>query len=327
MNEDMMNIAQTADMPEENGLNNAVPPMTFKAKFSKWWNNTGLGWAFMLPFIILFCLFVALPIVLSLRYCFTYYNMVQPAQFNGLENFRYMIMDDDVFRIALGNTLKLAVVIGPVGYIASFFFAWVINNLKYRTFFVLAFYTPSIVSSVAMAVVWKVVFASDRYGYINSWLLQAGIIDEPLLFTQDPGLIITVVIIVSLWMSLGMQFLVFIAGLQNMPTDLYEVAYIDGMSNVFQELWYITFPMMKPQLLFGAISAITSAFQVGTICTDIAGFPSPDYCAQTLVLHMEDYTFYRYELGYASAVAIVLFAITFTLGRIFMKVLSTKGEY
>lgn len=297
-----------------------------QSKFSKWWNHVGVGWAFMLPFLVFFILFSVIPVLTSIRYCFTYYDMVRPAEWTGFENFRYMFLEDDIFATAFTNTFKLALLTGPTGYILSFFFAWVINNLKHKSFWVLAFYTPTMVSGTAVGVIWMVLFGNTRMGYLNYALLKMGLIAEPIAFTQTKEWIIPIIVIISLWMSLGGNFLIFFAGLQNVRKELYEAAAIDGVENPYQELWYITLPMMKPQLLYTAITSITSAFSIGDICTTVAGNPSPDYCVHTLSLHISDYAGTRLEVGYACALSLVMFAITFTLGKFTMKLLSSKDE-
>ncbi len=280
----------------------------------------------MAPFVILFTIFVVAPVVTAIGLSFTNYNMMQTPQFVGLTNYRLLFLDDEVFMIGLANTLKFAIITGPVGYLLSFFAAWVINQLKFKRAFALAFYAPSICSGIAMSTVWMVIFSSDRMGYLNNILLSMGLIDEPILWNTDPNYIMGVVMFISLWMSMGTGFLVFLAGLQNVSKSYYEAAAIDGVKNKFQELFYVTLPMMKPQLLFGAINAITSAFGVFDIAVSVAGMPSPNYSAHTIVSHLYDYAFIRFQMGYASAVAVVLFIITFALGKIVMRVLSSKDE-
>lgn len=297
-----------------------------QSKFSKWWNHQGIGWAFMLPFLVFFILFNVIPVLSSLWYCFTYYDIVRPAEFTGLENFRYMFLEDDIFAIAFKNTFLLSVLTGPTGYVLSFFFAWVINNLKYRSFWVVAFYTPTMVSGTAVSIIWMVLFNNTRLGYLNYALLKMGLIAEPIAFTSTKQYIIPIIVIISLWQSLGGNFLIFFAGLQNVRRELYEAAAIDGVENPYQELWYITLPMMKPQLLYTAITSITGTFSIGGICTTVAGNPSPDYCVHTLQLHIEDYAGARLEMGYACALSIIMFVITFTLSKFVMKLLSSKDE-
>jgi len=282
------------------------------------------GYLFMSPFLIFFGLFVILPVLIAFGISLTNYNMMESPDFLGLTNFKQLILDDKEFLIAIRNTLVFAFVSGPIGFFGSFIMAWLINNLKARNFFSLAFYAPSITSSVALSVVWLYFFSSDRYGLINQVLLGIGLLDKPIQWTMDSEKILPVVIIISIWMSMGAGFLTFLAGLQNIPTDIYEAGMIDGIKNKTQELFYITLPQMKPQLLFGAITAAVGAFGVFDIAVAVAGMPSPNYAAHTIVAHLYDYAFIRFEMGYASAVAVVLFAFTYVLGQIFMKAFSTK---
>ncbi len=285
-----------------------------------------MGYAFMAPFVILFTIFIVAPVVTAIGLSFTNYNMMQTPRFVGLNNYRLLFLDDEVFMIGLANTMKFAIITGPIGYLLSFFAAWVINQLKFKRVFALAFYAPSICSGIAMSTVWMIIFSSDRMGYLNNILLNWGLIDEPILWNTDPTYIMGVVMFISLWMSMGTGFLVFLAGLQNVSKSYYEAAAIDGVKNKFQELFYVTLPMMKPQLLFGAINAITGAFGVFDIAVSVAGMPSPNYAAHTIVAHLYDYAFIRFQMGYASAVAVVLFVITFVLGKVVMRVLSSKDE-
>lgn len=293
------------------------------------WAKYGTGYMFLAPFIILFTLFVIIPFFVALGLSFTYYNMLEPAKWLGLNNYKLLFLEDDVFLTGLKNTLVFALITGPIGYIASFFAAWVINELNLRRFFSLAFYAPSITSGVAMSVIWLYIFSPDRYGLINNLLVRIGLISatEPILWTSNPKTIMPVIIIISIWMSMGTGFLVFLAGLQGVSRELYDAGNIDGIKNVFQELWYITLPLVKPQLLFGAVNSIVNSFNVFGVATSVAGFPSPDYAGHTIVAHLYDYAFIRFEMGYASAIAVFLFVLTFFLGRICMKLFSSKDIY
>lgn len=287
----------------------------------RWWKKDRLAYAMLAPFVILLFIFKILPVFVSLGYSLTNFNMIQPLNWIGIENYRMLFVDDDIFLIALRNTLFFAFVSGPIGYVMSLMMAWVINTLIFKKFFALAFYAPSICSGVAMSYVWLWFFSPDTYGFLNYNLIKFNIITEPILWNRDPTFIMPVIIFVSIWMSMGTGFLVFLAGFQNIPKDLYEAAKIDGINSHFQQLWYITLPLMKPQLLFGAITSIVAAFSVSSISTAIAGNPSPNYAGHTIVVHMHDYAFIRFQMGYATAVAIVLFAIIFLMGKLVMKLL------
>jgi multiple sugar transport system permease protein len=293
-------------------------------KLATWWKRNGIGYIFMTPFIVLFIIFVIVPAFVALFLSFTSYNMLQSPKWIGLANYRLLFMDDDIFLIALRNTLLFACITGPLGYIMSFLAAWVINGLKFRNAFSLAFYAPSITSGIAMSVVWLYFFSGDRYGFLNNFLINLGIITEPIIWNLNPKTILPVVMFVSAWMSMGTGFLVFLAGLQNVPRELYEAGKIDGIKNKTHELYYITLPMMKPQLLFGAVNSIVGSFGVFDIAVSIAGMPSPDYAGHTIVAHLYDYAFIRFQMGYASAIAMVLFIMTFSLGQISMKIFSSK---
>jgi multiple sugar transport system permease protein len=299
----------------------------WKGKLKLFWGKYGIGYLFLSPYLILFIIFTVIPVAVAIGTSLTNYNMLQSPKWLGISNYRLLFTDDDIFLIALSNTMIFALISGPIGYIMSFFSAWVINLLRFRKGFALAFYAPSITSGVAMSVVWLWFFANDRYGMINNALINLGIIHEPVLWTLDINTILPVVIVISIWMSMGTGFLVFLAGLQNISRELYEAAAIDGIKNKFQELRMITIPLMKPQLLFGAINSIVGSMGVFDIAVSVAGMPSPNYAAHTIVAHLYDYAFIRFQMGYSSAIAVVLFLITFILGRVCMKIFSSKDIY
>ncbi|MBQ8731424.1 MAG: sugar ABC transporter permease [Oscillospiraceae bacterium] len=286
--------------------------------------NNKISYLLMTPYLLLFIIFIIIPVVISVIMSFTYYNIIQPPRFIGWENYRKLFFDDDVFMISVKNTLVFSVITGPLSYVACFLFAWLLNDLnpKVRSVMTLLLYVPSLSSNVLY--IWKYIFSGDSYGLINGWLLKLGLIDTPLLFLKDPTMMLGVIIFVQLWMSLGTSFLTFIAGLQSIDRSHYESGAIDGIRNRWQELWYITLPEMKPQLMFGAILQITSTFAVSDISANLAGNPSPLYAAHTVSLHMMDYGTTRYEMGYALAIAVVLFLFTLVVTKIIMRLLQEK---
>jgi len=279
----------------------------------------------MLPFLALCFLFVVLPILLSFVLSFADYNMLQSPNWVGFENYIRMILDDKIMTVAIKNTLVFALITGPVSYFLCLLLAWMINDLTplFKNFFTVIFYAPSMCASIY--VVWAFLFSSDSYGFVNGLLMNWGLINEPVKWLVDPKYIIWILMIVQLWMSLGTGFLAFIAGLQGVDTGLYEAGMIDGISNRFQELWYITLPSMVPQLVFGAVMQIVGAFGVGQISIALAGFPSTNYAAETVITHIVDYGTIRYEMGYASAVATALFAVMFLSQKLSVKLLSKVG--
>lgn len=295
------------------------------SKISLFWRKYSTGYIMLAPFAVLFCLFIILPVIVAVVLSFTDYNMFDHLSFVGFKNYELLILDDDIFWTAMKNTLVFALIVGPIGYFMSFFAAWVLNQIKFRNAFALAFYAPSITSGIAMSSVWLYIFSGDRYGLINNALISFGIVDDPILWTQDPKYILTVIIIISIWMSMGTGFLVFLAGLQNVDVTIYEAGAIDGINNRFQELKYLTLPQIKPQLMFGAITAVTNSFGVFDVAVAVAGMPSPNYAGHTVVAHLYDYAFIRFQMGYASAIATILFILTFALGKGLIRALSERG--
>lgn len=262
---------------------------------------------FLLPYAILFLTFYVAPMITSIYFSFTNYNILEKPDFIGARNYLNLFLQDEVFTTAIKNTFLIAVATGPVGYIMAFLFAWLINELPkwIRTLVVFFFYVPSISGTAFL--VFKLLFNDDAYGWINQWLIKLNITTQPIMFLTDPKNVIKVIIPIILWTSLGTGFLSFVAGLKGIDKAQYEAGYIDGIQNRWQELWFITLPNMKPMLLFGAVMSITTAFGVCDIPMQLAGYPSTDYCARTVVTHLFDYGFTRFEMGYASAIATVLF--------------------
>lgn len=278
------------------------------------------------PYMIIFSLFTLLPVLLSMVLSFTDFNMLEmPTRFN-LENYIRLFLDDDIFITALKNTFIFAVIVGPASYIMSYMVAWFINELspRIRAIVTLIFYAPSISGQVYL--VWGTLFSSDSYGWANAVLLELGIINEEIAFFQNADWVMPLCIVVAIWTSLGTSFLSFIAGLQGIDRSLFEAGAVDGVRNRWQELWYITLPSMKPQLMFGAVMSITSAFGFGGIVTALCGFPSVDYAAHTIVHHLEDYGSMRFEIGYSSTIAVVLFAIMIGANMLVKKMISKVGS-
>ena len=270
------------------------------------------GYIFSAPYMILFATFILAPVIIAVILSFTNFNTIQFPSFVGLLNYINLITSDDVFmKYVLPNTVKYALIVGVGGYVLSFLLAWALANMTKvpRTIFALVLYSPSMTTGVAMTVLWKIMFTGDQTGYINSWLMDIGVINEPIIWLVNANYLLPIVIIIGLWSSMGVGFLSILAGLLNVDESLYEAAAIDGVKNRFQEMIYITIPSMKPQMLFAAVMTIVGAFQNGTISSLLAGNPTPGYAAQLIVNHIEDYGFIRYEMGYAAAVSVVLLLI------------------
>jgi len=284
-----------------------------------------ISYLFVAPFLLVFSVFVILPILLSIVLSFTYFNMVQPPTWVGFQNYLTLFLEDDVFLIAIKNTFLFAAITGPLSYVMCFVFAWLINELhpKLRTFLTLLFYAPSISANAYL--IWTVMFSGDAYGYVNGLLLYWGVLDKPVLWLQDPTWMMPIVIMVALWMSLGVSFLTFIAGLQGIDVMYYEAGAIDGVGNRWQELWYITLPLMKSHLMFGAIISITSSFAAAGQLQALTGNTPTDWATWTIMQHLNDYGYVRYEMGYASAMAVLLFLTMVGVQRLVQRLLRKIG--
>ncbi|SDE26032.1 multiple sugar transport system permease protein [Paenibacillus sp. UNCCL117] len=284
------------------------------------------SYVLMGPYMLLFFLFTVLPVALSLLVSFTYFNLLEFPKWVGWDNYTRLFLEDDVFLIAIKNTFLFAFITGPVSYLACFIFAWLINELptRIRALMTLVFYAPSISGNIFF--IWLIMFSGDSYGYVNGFLMKLGLILEPIQWLQDERFVLWIVMLVQLWLSLGVSFLAFIAGLQSIDRTLFEAGAVDGVRNRWQELWYITLPSMRPQLLFGAVIQITSSFAIAEVSVALAGFPSVNYAAHTAVTHLMDYGSIRFEMGYASAIATVLFAIMVGSNMVVQKLLRKVGE-
>ena len=292
------------------------------------WKEMKRNWVAYLmiaPFCLVFTLFTMAPVIVSVIMSFTDFNMIQIPNFLFLDNYIRLFLDDDIFLLAVKNTFIFAVIVGPVSYLMSLMVAWFINELgpRIRAIVTLIFYAPSIAGQVYL--IWGTLVSGDSYGWVNATLLDLGLIAKEIQFFEDKKYVMPLCIVVALWTSLGTSFLSFIAGLQGIDRALFEAGAVDGVKNRWQELYYITLPSMKPQLMFGAIMSITGAFGFGGIVDALAGFPSVNYCAHTIMHHLNDYGGMRYEIGYSSAIAVILFLMMIGANMLVKRLLSKIG--
>jgi len=289
-----------------------------------------LSYLFIAPFMLCFTAFIVVPVLAAVALSFTYYNAIEPPRFIGWQNFQYLISQDLLFlKHALPNTFKFALIVGPGGYVAAFLLAWMIAQMPQalRKWFALAMYTPSLTIGIAMSIVWLPLLTGDRIGYLNSILLKLGLIDVPKLWVTDPSLLMNSMIVVTLWSSMGVGFLAMLAGLLNINPEYYEAARIDGIRSRLQEIWYITIPAMKPQMLFGAVMAIVTTFKTGAIGVELSGQnPTPEYAGHLIINHIEDYGFIRFEMGYAAAVSVFLLVLMYLSNKLSWNLFGEKGD-
>lgn len=275
------------------------------------------------PFMILFVIFTVVPVLMSVPIGFTDFNMVQSPKFTGLSNYTSLFLSDKIFIKSIRVTIIFVFFTGPVSFVLCFLIAWLINEMPsvLRTFFTLIFYIPSMANVYS---VWRIIFSGDINGYINSFLINIGIITSPVQWLTDGNYVLVTAIIVQLWLSLGAGFLAMRAGLQNIDRSMYEAGAVEGISSRWQELIYIVIPSMKPHLMFASVLQIVSSFTVGTVIQNIVGFPSTDYKAHTIMTHAYDYGWVRYEMGYASAICMILFIIMYAVNSVISRFL---GKY
>ncbi len=278
------------------------------------------------PFMVLFLIFTVLPVFLSAFFSLTNFNMLQTPELVGLDNYITLFTGDEIFLKCCQNTLVFASVIGPVSYLMSLMIAWFINELppKIRAVITLIFYAPSISGNVYL--IWGTLFSGDAYGWVNAWGVKLGLLDAPKLWFSTEEYVMPLCIVVALWTSLGTSFLAFIAGLQGVDRSLFEAGAVDGVKNRWQELWYITLPSMRPQLMFGAVLSITGAFGFGGVVDALCGNPSVNYAGHTIMHHLGDYGGARFEVGYASAIAVILFVVMISCNAVIKRALSKVGE-
>jgi multiple sugar transport system permease protein len=319
------------EIKTKNTIANFHFPRFYIEKYGFFWDkiwSSRYSYLYIAPFMVSFLLFILIPVLASIRLSFTYFNAFESPRFIGWDNFQYILSQDLIFlKHSLPNTIKFALITGPGGFIAAYILAWLIAQLPngIRLWFVLAYFAPSLTAGIAMNIIWIPLLTGDRIGYLNNFLLRVGIIQEPQLWLLDQKYLMIFMVIVTLWTSMGIGFLAMLAGILNVDPVLYEAARIDGMKSKLQEIWYITIPMMKQQMLFAAVMAIVGSFKMGHIGVELSGMnPTPQYAGNLLTNHVEDYGLLRFELGYASAVAVVLLLIIYSANKLSWKLFGNK---
>lgn len=315
------------------GLKVTKPKSALRLKWNQFWREIrrdAFCYLFLAPFLLCFLLFIVIPVVMAATLGFTSYDGFGSLHFIGIDNYISLFTQDIIFLTkAIPNTFLFALIVGPGGYILAFLFAWLIHQLpiRIRDYYTLAFYAPSMAGGVALSVVWIATFSGDRVGYFNNFLLQMGWIDSPVIWLQDPKYLLNIMIIVSLWVSFSVGFLAMLAGLQTVNRELYEAGRIDGISSRLQEVFYITVPSMKPQMLFSAVMSIVGTLKAGGISTQLTGMAiTPSYSGHLIINHIDDYAFIRFELGYASAVSVMLLLISYFAMRFAYRLFGSKEE-
>jgi multiple sugar transport system permease protein len=283
------------------------------------------AYLFLSPWIILFLLFTLFSVAFSFYISFREWNILEPAKpFVGLENYIRLFQDEKFYQ-ALWNTILFTGFGVPLGMISGLLVALLLNTKVhgqslFRTFYYIPVITPLVVSSV----IWKWLYQGD-YGLINYYLLKFGLINEKLLWLADPKLAMPALIIMGVWMGTGAVMVMYLAGLQGIPEELYDAAKVDG-ANGFQRMLYVTIPLLSPTTFYVLITSIIGSFQsFAHIYIMTNGGP----LGRTTVIGYYVYQkgFRHFEMGYASAIAYVLFALIFIFTLIQIKYVKGDIQY
>jgi multiple sugar transport system permease protein len=277
---------------------------------------------FVLPNIVLLTVFVLLPVVFSFAMSFTKWDALSPGEFVGLRNYENLLTDE-VFLTAMRNTVFYSIGTVVPMLTASLAVAMMLDTrLRGRTFFRVVVYLPVVISWVAAAVVWRLIFIHP-YGVLNNLLAYVGV--QPQLWTADPVLALPSIMFLTFWKGLGFYAVIYLAGLQTIPSSIYEAAMIDGASK-WQLFRHVTLPLLRPTTLFALVIGIISSFEVFVPVYLMTG-GGPGYASMVLVMAIYRSAFLLYQTGYASAIAVVLFIIVLTISWLQFKFFGKEVQY
>jgi multiple sugar transport system permease protein len=292
------------------------------------WRQMRKQWSaylFLAPTMILFGIFTVAAVIYAFYLSFHEWNILEPEKpYVGLDNYA-RLLGDQRFGGAIFNTLYYAAFSVPLTMGIGLAIALLLNaQIRARGFFRTLFYLPVVTPLVIAAIIWKWLYAGD-FGLINYYLIQLGLIDEPLLWLSDPNLAMPAVIITSVWKSVGFSMVVYLAGLQSIPEDYYDAAKIDGAVG-WQRLKDITIPLLNPTTLFLAIVSVLGALQVFTEIFIMTN-GGPLGRTTTMVFHIYQTAFKFFDMGYAAAMAFGMFALMFVFTLIQLRVMRGEVEY
>jgi multiple sugar transport system permease protein len=299
----------------------ATPPPSVLRQMRKQWS----AYLFLAPTMILFGIFTVAAVIYAFYLSFHEWNILEPAKpFVGLDNYQ-RLLGDERFGGAIVNTLYYTAASVPLTMGIGLLIALLLNNqIRARGFFRTLFYLPVVTPLVIAAIIWKWVYNGD-FGLLNYYLIQLGIIDEPLLWLADPNLAMPAVIITSVWKSVGFSMVVYLAGLQSIPEDFYDAAKVDGAVG-WQRLKDITIPLLSSTTLFLAVVSVLGAFQVFTEIFIMTN-GGPLGRTTTIVYHIYQTAFKFFDMGYASAMAFGMFAMMFAFTLVQLRVMRGEVEY
>jgi len=286
-----------------------------------------IAFVFIAPALLLFLIFIFVPLFASLYLSFTQYNVLHPPQWVGLENFRQLLFHDPRFWKAFRNTVCYVVGVVPIGISTALLLAAALEELaRGKQLFKVLYFIPTVTSVVAIAAVWKWLFAGEKFGLINYGLIQLGL--KPVDWLLSPTWILPAIMIMSIWAGLGYNLVFFSAGISTIPQTLYEAAKVDG-ANWWGRFWNVTVPMLRPTLVFVVVMAVINSFQVFDQVYIMTGGTSEGTggvldSGLTLVSYLYEQGFVRFRMGYASAIAYLIFGCVFGLTLVNIRMLRSK---
>lgn len=300
-----------------------------KKSFLTQLNEQKWSYLFVAPVVVLFFVFVVGPLIASFYWSFTEFNGMQAPKWVGLSNYRNIFTNDPRFWKSIRNTIFYTVGVIPPGVALSLMLAIAVNQkIRFKNFFRVIYFIPSITSIIALSVIWKWLFAGEKYGLINYFLILIGL--KPIDWLMSTVWTLPAIMIMSIWAGIGYNMMLFLAGLQTIPTTIYEAADIDG-AGTWDKFRHITLPLLKPTMVFVVIMSFIVSFQVFEriyIMTESEfGIGGVLDSALTVVAYMYDTGFRRFQMGYASALGYIVFVVVFLITIINVRFVKSKVEY
>ena len=292
-------------------------------------NEQKISYLFIaLPFTLFF-IFQLAPLFISFFLSFTRYDVVHAPKFVGLANYKNIIFNDPLFWKALGNTCLYVVGVVPIGITVALLLAVAIDQkIKFKNFFKSIFFLPTVTAIVAVSVIWKWLYAGEKYGLLNFFLLKLGI--QPIDWLASPTWTLPSIIIMSIWAGMGYSMMLFLTGLQTIPHVIYEAAEIDG-AGFWEKFFYVTLPLLKPTIVFVTMMSFIFSFQVFEqvyiMTGGQGGIGGVLNSGLTIVAYLYDKGFQKFQMGYASALAYIIFSIIFVLTMLNKRLMKSNVEY
>jgi len=292
-------------------------------------NRQKVSYLFIALPALLFFVFQLAPVFISFFWSFTRYDVVHAPQFVGLANYRNILFDDPLFWKAILNTVLYVIGVVPIGVCFSLILAVAIDQkIKFKNFFKSIFFLPTVTAIVAVSVIWKWLYAGEKYGLFNYWIMKLG--GQPVDWLASPTWTLLSIMIMSIWAGVGYNMILFLAGLQTIPHVMYEAAEIDG-AGFWKKFFHITLPLLKPTIVFVSMMSFIFSFQVFEqvyiMTGGQGGIGGVLNSGLTIVAYLYDKGFQKFQMGYASALAYIIFLCIFALTLVNKRLMKTDVEY